>query len=220
MGDTTISADRVAVLVVDDHEIVREGLTVVLERCPRLCVVACATSGTEAVATALRFKPDVVVMDLVLPDLNGIDATERILRELPRTRIVILSACHSSEHVVRAMRAGARGYVLKQSAASEIVKAVLAVLDGKAYLSPPVAAAVQGYELDPARRSPLERLSSREREVLHLTAGGATSSAIARQMNLSPKTVETYRSRIMRKLGVSDRTALIHFAIEHALTPV
>jgi DNA-binding NarL/FixJ family response regulator len=159
-------------------------------------------------------------MDLVLPDLNGIDATERIVQALPGTRVVIVSMCHTSEHIVRALRAGAMGYVLKQSEAADIVKAVLAVSDGKTFFSPQAASAIEGLAIDSADRSPLERLSAREREVLHLTVGGATSRSIAHRLSLSPKTVETYRSRIMRKLGVPDRTALIHFAIEHALTPL
>jgi DNA-binding NarL/FixJ family response regulator len=159
-------------------------------------------------------------MDLVLPDINWIDATERVMRLLPRTKVVILTMCHTSEHILRALRAGAVGYVLKQSDAHEISAAVCAVMEGKTYLAAEVRAAIDGLATDPAHRTPLERLSVREREVLHMTAGGATSSAIARRLSLSPKTVETYRSRIMRKLGLQDRTALIHFAIEHALTPL
>jgi DNA-binding NarL/FixJ family response regulator len=212
--------DRIEVLVVDDHSIVREGLSVMLERSPRVSVVGAAASGIAAVEEAKRLKPDVVLMDLVLPDLNGIDATERILRQLPRTKVVILSMCHTSEHIVRALRAGAHGYVLKQCAAAEIGKAIAAVAEGRTYLCAPAAATIEGVHVGAAIRTPLERLSTREREVLHLTAAGATSVAIARRLSLSPKTVETYRSRIMRKLGVEDRTQLIHFAIEHALSPM
>ncbi len=134
--------------------------------------------------------------------------------------MVILTVCHSSEHIVRALRAGALAYVLKQSAATELVHAVLTVLEGKRYLSPQAAATLASVEFDSPPLSPLERLSAREREVLQLTVAGATTTAIARQLSLSPKTVETYRSRIMEKLGVADRTALIHFSIEHALMPV
>jgi DNA-binding NarL/FixJ family response regulator len=213
------TTDRASVLVVDDHGIVREGLTVLLERSPRLKVIGTAASGKQAIAVAHRLKPDVVVMDLMLPELSGIDATERIVNELPATRVVILSVCHSSEHIACALRAGAMGFVQKRSSITEIVQAVLAVLDGKRYLSPEIVASLGNAEIDSAR-SPLESLSAREREVLHLTVAGATSVVIARRLCLSPKTVETYRSRIMGKLGVSDHTALIHFAMEHALTPV
>jgi DNA-binding NarL/FixJ family response regulator len=214
------ATNRVNVLVVDDHAVVREGVTVLLERSPRIKVVETAASGKHAIAAARRLRPDVVVMDLVLPALNGVDATKRILSALPRTRVVILTVCHTSEHIVRALRAGALAYVLKQSASTELVQAVLAVLDGKRYLSPQAAATLASVEFDSTRPSPLERLSAREREVLHLTVSGATSSTIARQLSLSPKTVDTYRSRIMEKLGVADRTALIRFSIQHALMPV
>jgi DNA-binding NarL/FixJ family response regulator len=193
---------------------------VLLERSPRLKVVGTAASGKQAVLAARRLRPKVIVMDLRLPELNGIDATERILRDLPSTRVVIFSACQSAEHIVRALRAGALGYVLKQSAAVEVVHAVAAVLEGNRYLSPSIEAALAGLQIDLDLPSPLERLSAREREVLHLTVAGASTSAIARELSLSPKTVETYRSRIMEKLCVPDRTALIHFAIEHALTPL
>jgi DNA-binding NarL/FixJ family response regulator len=209
----------VGVLVVDDHGIVREGLAVLLERRPEIRVVATAADGRQAVAAAKHYRPDVVVMDLVLPELSGIDATRRILQDIPQTRVVILSVCHSAEHVFQALRAGALGYVLKQSAAVELDHAVMAVLGGERYLSPEVRDVIAAAGSEFSSLSPLERLSSREREVLHLTVGGATSAEIARALSLSPKTVETYRSRIMEKLGVPDHTALIRFAVEHAMAP-
>jgi DNA-binding NarL/FixJ family response regulator len=214
------AANRISVMVVDDHHIVREGVTALLERSPRIQVVGSEACGKRAVATAKRLQPHVVVMDLMLPELNGVDATKRILAELPKTRVVILTACSSAEHIVRALRAGALGYVLKQSTVEEISLAVVAVLDGRRYLSPQVAATLAGVDFDATSCSPLESLSAREREVLHLTAAGTTNRMIAQQLSLSPKTVATYRSRIMQKLGVADRTALIHFSIEHALAPV
>jgi DNA-binding NarL/FixJ family response regulator len=210
----------VKVLVVDDHAVLREGVTVLLERSRRIKVVGTAASGKHAIVAARRHKPDVVIMDLVLPSLNGIDATERILREMPGIRVVIFTMCHTSEHIVRALQAGALAYVLKESASSDLVRAVLTVLDGTRYLSPQAQETLARVEFDSPLRSPLGRLSSREREVLHLTVSGATGGAIARQLSLSPATVATYRSRIMDKLGVTDRAALIRFAIQHALTPV
>jgi DNA-binding NarL/FixJ family response regulator len=207
-------------LVVDDHAVIREGVTALLEGSRRIKVVGTAASGKHAIIAARRHKPDVVIMDLVLPALSGIDATERILREMPGIRVVIFTMCHTSEHIVRALQAGALAYVLKQSASAELVRAVLTVLDGTRYLSPQAEETLARVENDSSLRSPLGRLSSREREVLHLTVAGATGSAIARQLSLSPATVATYRSRIMDKLGVTNRTALIRFAIEHALAPV
>ena len=210
----------VNVLVVDDHAVLREGVTALLERSPRIKVVGTASTGKHAIVAARLHKPDVVIMDLVLPGLNGIDATARILREMPRIRVIIFTMCHTSEYIVRALRAGALAYVLKQSASLELVRAVLTVLDGSRYLSPEAEETLARVTDGSALRSPLERLSPREREVLHLTVSGATGSTIARQLSLSPATVATYRSRIMDKLGVTGRAALIRFAIQHALAPV
>jgi DNA-binding NarL/FixJ family response regulator len=211
----------IRVMIVDGHGILRDGLSLLLERHDRLKVVGTATNGREAVALTLLHKPDVVVMDLVLPELSGIDATLRILDALPQTRVVILSACDTSEHVFRALRAGARGYVLKESAGAELVRAILAVCMGERYLGSRITGIViDGLLSNSTASSPLERLSAREREVLHLTVAGSSSAAIAQQLSLSRKTVDTYRSRIMTKLCVTDLTSLIHFAVAHAMTPV
>jgi DNA-binding NarL/FixJ family response regulator len=212
----------VRILVVDDHGIVRDGVSAVLERHPDLKVVESVGTGKDAVSAATRLVPEVVVMDLMLPELSGVDATERILALLPRTRIVILSVCHTSEHIFRALRAGAHGYVVKEAVGADLVRAVLAVMAGERFLSSQITDAVIGGALNNSggAQSPLERLSRREREVLHLTVAGSSSAEIAIRLSLSRKTVDTYRSRVMEKLGVADLTALIHFAIEHALTPV
>jgi DNA-binding NarL/FixJ family response regulator len=211
----------IRVVIVDGHGIVRDGLSLLLERQSRMKVVATATNGKDAVAVVVQHRPDVVVMDLVLPELSGIDATLRILAALPQTRIVILSACDTSEHVFRALRAGARAYVLKQSAGAELVRAILAVCTGGQYLSSQITGIViDGLLSNSATSSPLERLSAREREVLHLTVAGSSSAEIAQRLCLSRKTVDTYRSRIMTKLCVPDLASLIHFSIAHAMTPV
>jgi len=210
----------VNILVVDDHGIVRDGISALLVRQDGLDVVALAATGEQAVLTAERLKPDVIVMDLVLPILNGIDATMRILTLLPQTKIIILSGCSTSEHIYHAFRAGARGYVSKDAAGSELVCAVRTVLCGKQYLSPTLAAAfANGCPNVPITKSPLQSLSRREREVLHRTVEGYSSAQIALQLSLSPKTIDTYRSRLMLKLGVSNRSTLIHFAIQHAMAP-
>jgi DNA-binding NarL/FixJ family response regulator len=184
-------------------------------------VVGLAATGEQAVLAAQRLRPDVIIMDLVLPVLNGIDAAQRILASLPLTKIIVLSACCSSEHVYRALRAGALGYVVKDAAGSDLVCAVRTVSSGKQYLSPSIAILFSGDRPNQAAaRSPLERLSAREREVLHRTVEGYSSAQIALQLSLAPKTIDTYRSRLMQKLGVSNRSALIHFAIQHAMAPV
>jgi len=211
---------RIRIVIVDDHGIVRDGVACILEKQVHMQVVGTAATGKEAIAVAASLEPDVIVMDLVLPELSGVDATQRILTLLPQTRVVILSVCHTSEHVFRALRAGARGYVSKEAAGAELVSAVKAVFVGATYLSPRITEIVVGGLLQKTGlHSPLDRLSGREREVLHLTAGGSSSAEIARQLSLSRKTVDTYRSRLMEKLGVADRTGLIHFAVEHAMTP-
>jgi DNA-binding NarL/FixJ family response regulator len=210
----------IRIVVVDDHGIVRDGLCVLLDGHFHMNVVGSVANGREAVIAAGQLRPDVIVMDLVLPELSGIDATLRILAALPLTRIVILSACDTSEHVFRALRAGARGYVLKESASAELVQAVLAVVAGERYLSPRITGVVIDSLLtDVASSSPIESLSAREREVMHLTVSGASSAEIGAKLSLSPKTVDTYRSRVMGKLGVPDLAGLIRFAVAHAMAP-
>jgi DNA-binding NarL/FixJ family response regulator len=208
----------IRILVVDDHGIVREALTILIERQCGMTVVGSVATGAEAVSDALRLKPDVILMDLVLRDMNGTDATQRILAQCPATRIIVLSACHTTEHVWRALRAGARGYVVKDAQALELVQAISAVMSGEQYLSrgiaPLLVDALMGGALV---KSPMESLSGRERQVLQRLVAGASSADIAAHLSLSRKTVDTYRGRLMIKLGVDNRSALIRLAIEHEL---
>jgi DNA-binding NarL/FixJ family response regulator len=210
------------VLVVDDHGIVRDGLSVLLNATSEMQVVGAAADGKAAVREAEKLKPDVIVMDLALPELSGIDATLLILAAQPRIRIVVLSASDTSEHVFRALRAGARGYVLKESAGTEIVQAVAAVSKGHRYLSARLTGVlIDGMMLgDQTSASPIESLSPREREVLHLTVTGASSADIGARLSLSSKTIDTYRSRVMGKLGVTDLAGMIRFAVAHELAPL
>jgi len=181
-------------------------------------VVGSAATGEEAVLAARRLKPDVIIMDLVLPGLNGIDATRRILGEFPLMRIIVLSACHTPEHVSRALRAGARGYVVKTGSGAELIYAVKAVSAGHQFVSPTITSLFPDGVLDIcAAKSSFERLSMREREVLRRVVAGLSSVDIAQQLGVSPKTVDTYRGRLMVKLGVSNRSALIRLVIEHEL---
>jgi len=207
-----------SVLVVDDHGIVREGVCALLAKENGVTVVGSASTGAEAIAAAARHRPDLIILDLMLPDMNGIDAAQQILKLLPSTRIVILSACHTLEHVYRAMRGGAHGYVIKSALAAELVNAVHAVAAGKQYLSDGIALGFPEIMLSfESRKSPLERLSFRERDVLRRVVAGGSSTQIGRELSLSPKTIDTYRGRLMAKLGVSNRSSLIRFAIEHEL---
>jgi DNA-binding NarL/FixJ family response regulator len=211
----------IRVVVVDDHGVVLEGLTLLLERDGLMKVVGTAADGKQGVVAAVLHNPDVVVMDLVLPVLSGIDATQRITDALPHSRVVILSSCDTSEHVFRALRAGARGYVLKDCAGTELIRAVKTVFAGARYLSPQLTGVlIDGLLSNAATKSPIESLSAREREVMHLTVAGSSSAQIAQRLCLSRRTVDTYRSRVMVKLGVPDLARLIHFAVEHAMTPV
>ncbi len=210
---------KAQILLADDHTVVREGLRILLEAQPWIEVVAEAATGIEAVASAKRLQPDVAVLDIAMPEMNGIDATEQICAACPGTRVLVLSMHASSEHVFRALRAGATGYVLKESAGAEVVAAVRSVHAGRRYLSQKITDLVVDriqHKHDPA--SPLEALSLRERQIMQLIVEGHTSVEVAQRLHLSPKTVETYRARLMHKLGVSDFPSLIKFAITHGVT--
>lgn len=212
----------ITVLLADDHAMVRDGLKLLLESQQDITVVGLASNGREAVKLARKHAPDVVLLDIAMPELNGIEAAQKIREALPRTRIIILSMHATSEHVYRALKAGADGYLLKESAGAEVVLAVRAAYGGRRYLSEKIAAAVHGMHLSEggaaALKSPLESLSEREREVLQFVVEGRSSAEIASAINLSPKTVETYRSRIMQKLDVHDVAGLVKFALQHGVT--
>ena len=205
------------VLLADDHAVMREGLASLLAAAG-MEVIGTAGNGREAVRMARELVPDVMVMDISMPDLNGIEAARQIHVRAPTVRIVMLSMHANREHVHQALAAGADGYVLKESAATEVVTAVRAVAAGRRYLSPAIESAMLEAG-GSAARGPLESLSARERQVLQLVVEGGSSAEIARTVHLSPKTVETYRSRLMKKLGVANVTALVKFAVQHGLTP-
>lgn len=211
----------IRVLIADDHTILREGLKLILESRGDIKVVAEAADGLDAVKKAKEFNADVIVMDVSMPNMNGIEATGRILEENKKVKIVILSMKASSEDIYRALHAGATGYLLKESAGSEIADAVHAAVNNRRYLSRKVDdILIDSYIFERKNltsRSPLESLSSREREILQLVAEGKTSNEIASMLYLSVKTVETYRSRLMQKLVLKDSSALIKFAIEQGL---
>jgi len=209
------------VFLVDDHRVLRDGLRILLESQEDIDVIGEAEDGNKAIKGILRVKPDVAVMDITMPELNGIDAARTIHETLPETGIVILSIHSDLEHVFRALQAGAQGYLLKESAGSEVISAVRAVYLGRRYLSPTIRDSVMEAYLDNRQiQSPLELLSMREKEVLQLTVEGFPSAEIAEKLSLSSKTVDTYRSRLMAKLGVRDLPELVRFAIKHGITPI
>lgn len=214
----------IKVFIADDHAMVREGLRLILEAERDLSVIGEAADGRQAVRLIQRLAPDVVIMDIAMPILNGIEATEQILNSKTFTQIIILSMHATKEHIFRALEAGAKGYLLKESAGKELVKAIRAVYAGNRFLSDRISQTViEDYihqRTADSEESPIKRLSPREREVLQLVVEGKTSAEIASNLFLSPKTVETYRSRLMHKLGIKDLPGLVKFAIQHGMTSV
>ena len=214
----------VAVFLADDHAVVRDGLRYLLEAQPDIKVVGDAADGRQTLQLVERLRPDVAIMDIAMPELNGIEATRRIRTDCPSTQVIILSIYSTEEHVSRALQAGALGYVLKESAGIEVVNAVRAVHSGHHYLSQKLSDRLIDDYLHQinsiGEKSPLARLSPREKEVLQLVVEGKSSAEIAAALSLSVKTVETYRSRIFHKLDIDDLPSLVKFAIQHGLTPL
>jgi DNA-binding NarL/FixJ family response regulator len=206
----------IRVLLADDHGVITDGLRSLIDAQCGLSVVGVANTGVSALRLALDTTPDVVVMDQAMPEMNGTEATQAILERREKTRVIILSMHSNIEHVQRALRAGASGYVLKASAGEEVVAAIRAVHAGRRYLSQPLADALLEHMLD-APEDELALLSARERQVLKLLAEGHSVVSIAAKLSLSRKTVETYRERTMEKLGVRDLPALVKFALKHEL---
>jgi DNA-binding NarL/FixJ family response regulator len=214
----------ITVFLADDHAVVRDGLRVLLEAQPDIRVIGDAADGRETVRRVARLCPDVVILDIAMPELNGIEAGREIAQVCPSTQVIFLSMHSTTEHIFRALQAGARGYLLKESAGIEVVNAVRAVHAGSRYLSQKISdSLIDDYvhqRQAAEAQSPLARLSPRERQVLQLVVEGKPSAEIAGILSLSLKTVETYRSRLMHKLGISDLPSLVKFAIQHGLTPL
>jgi len=208
--------DKIHILLADDHAVVRQGFKMILAAQPDMEIVGEAGNGREALDLAGQLQPDVVVMDVAMPELNGIEATRRLADVSPRSRVLALSMHKDSVYVREILRAGARGYLLKDSIASDLLAAVRAIARGEGYLSPGVSDAV----LNDYRKhvtDPIDLLTSREREVLQMIAEGKTNKEIATVLNLSVYTVDAHRGRIMEKLNLHSVTDLVRFAVRAGL---
>lgn len=211
----------IRVLIADDHDVVAEGLRHVIEAQPDMELVASVRDGREAIRRAIETGPDIVLMDSAMPELNGCEATLLIVRSLPETRVIMVSMYTDPEHACRALEAGASGYVIKRSAAREVVEAIRAVRAGRRYLSEPLSGAViDRYVARSSARGSGTPLSSRERQVLQLLAEGKSMVDIAATLSLSQKTVETYRARMMEKLDIRDLAGLVRYAIKQGIAAV
>ncbi len=210
-------------MIADDHRIVREGLQSLVEKENDLEVIGMAANGRQALVLTLRLKPDVVIMDIAMPELNGIDATRQILDEVPGVKVIALSMHSEKQFVEGMLRAGVAGYLLKESAFEELIKAIRVVCTGKKYLSQDVTDIVLRDYLSPADEKDIEQtpdLTLREREVLQLLAEGRAMKEIAGRLNISVKTVESHRKNIMDKLNLNTVAELTKYAVRRGLTAI
>lgn len=214
---------KTAIVLADDHHVVRQGLRGLLEAEPDFSIAGEAADGLQAVDLVDRVKPDVLVIDLMMPGLSGLDVTRQVRQRSPRTHIVILSMHSNEAYVLEALRNGAAAYVLKDSTAADLVHAVREVVAGRRYLSPPLSErAIETYAEKAKSTSldPYETLTTRERQVLHLAAEGYTNAEIGDRLSISPRTVETHRANLMRKLGLESHTNLIRYALHRGIIPL
>jgi DNA-binding NarL/FixJ family response regulator len=209
-----VNARTTRIVVADDHEIVRQGLRTLLEAQPGWSVVGEASNGTEAVERAIELKPDVVVLDVSMPELNGFEATRRIREAVPQTEVLVLSVNDAEQVVRKALASGARGYLVKSDAGRELVAAIEAALRHKAFLSPKLSQ-TQGLTSNGAEVS--ADLTARERETAQLLAEGLSNKDIASRLDISVKTAETHRTNIMRKIGAHSLADVVRYAIRNGL---
>jgi len=210
------------ILIADDHALVRAGIRAFLERIPNIEVVAEASDGREAVELVAKLQPDIVLMDIAMPDLNGLEATSQIVKMWPRVRVIVLSMHASEEYVWQALRAGARGYLLKGASLAELEWALSVVVRGEIYLSPPLSqqAIMEYVQRTGKERVREEKLTARQREILSLIAEGKSTKQVALQLNISVKTVESHRTQIMERLNIHDVAGLVRYAIKTGLVRI
>jgi two-component system response regulator NreC len=210
------------ILLADDHALVRQGLRALLGEEPEFNVIGEAGSGLEAIRLCRDLKPEVLVLDIMLEDVSGIEVARQVKESCPRTAIVVLSMYGDKKHVLEALQAGAKAYVVKKSVSSELVQAVREALVGRRYLGPSLADVVVDAYLEKVESGPADpndSLSNREREVVHLAAHGYTNADIAERLCISRRTVETHRANAMRKLDLSNHTELLRYALQRGILP-
>lgn len=219
-----VDVKRLRVLLVDDHALVRDGVRALLQQLPSLEIVGEAGNGREAVQLAEEVRPDLVLMDIAMPGLNGLDATRQILRLLPQTKVLVLSMYDDQEYVYELLRAGASGYLLKGSGAADLLTAIEVVARGDCFLSPSIAGrVVEGYlrgSAEPRQPAAPAALTPREREILQLVTEGYGNIAIGERLGISPKTVEVHRAHITDKLDIHDLPGLVKYAIRKGIIKI
>lgn len=213
----------ISIMLADDHHIVRQGLRALLEIEQHFHLVAEAGDGIEAIRLANKLKPDVLITDVMMPGLNGLEITRQVTKSSPKTKVIILSMYSDDSYILESLKNGASGYVLKDSQASDLVRAVNEVAAGRRYLSPPLSErALELYtrRVESVPSDPFELLTTREREVIQLVAEGRTSVEIANQLFISPRTAEGHRANLMRKLGLQNNAELIRYALKRGILPL
>ena len=213
-----------SIVLADDHQVVRQGLRALLEAESDFSIAADTGDGLEAVKLVERLKPGVLIVDLMMPGLNGLEVTRQVSKRSPETRVVILSMHTNEAYVLEALTKGATAYVLKESGAQDLVQAVREAVAGRRFLSPPLSErAIEAYvqqKVETGELDPYETLTTREREVLHLTAEGNSNKEIGSRLSISPRTAETHRANLMRKLGLRTLTDLIRYALRRGILPM
>jgi DNA-binding NarL/FixJ family response regulator len=216
-------SDPISVVLADDHHIVREGIKMLLEAQPDISVIGEASEGLRAVELAIRLKPLILIVDLMMPGLNGLEVTKQVIQHQIRTRVIVLSMYSNEAYVTQALRNGASGYVVKESNVGDMVQAVREVASGRPYLSPSISWLAMEAYIEKARSSsldPYDTLTDREKEVFHLIAEGYSTAKVAARLYISPRTAESHRSSVMRKLGLKSHTDLIKYALKKGLISI
>jgi two-component system response regulator NreC len=218
-----MTASRITLVLADDHHVVRQALRTLLESEPGFVVVGEASDGLRVADLVARIEPDVLLADLMMPGLNGMEVTRQVRKRCANTRVILLSMHMNEAHVLEALRSGVHGYVRKDATASDLIGAIRAVMSGQLYMSPPFSdQAIDAYRqrAEEAAVDPYERLTAREREVLHLAAEGLGNTEMAARLGISPRTAETHRARVMQKLGLRRLADLVRFALRRGLMPL